>query len=442
LSYTELMDLFEQNSNTSEFAPLADRLRPTTFDSFFGQDHIFKKNKMLIQRFLSGSYQSLVLWGPPGCGKTSFAKALIAQTSAEAIEENAIDLGTKRIREVGDQSRRRLVEHQQRTILFVDEIHRLNRGQQDVLLPYVEKGSFFLIGATTENPSYQLNSALMSRCRLLVFEALSQSELEGLMTKAFLSQGQDLQASLGSQAQKFLVQSGHGDARKLINLIDEVLQIIEALEDRSILPMSLEVLEDLFASSGLRFDKKGDEHYDTISAFIKSIRGSDPDAGIYYLARMLEGGEDPVFIARRLVILASEDIGNGDPNGLGVAVNGLKAVELIGMPEAEICLAQVVTYLACAPKSNRSYRAIKEARTKVKETGPLPIPKSLRSAKNKVMREQGYGQGYAYAHDGPTGWVPLDFLPEALKETRFYEPSERGFEKRMSDYLKWMKQEK
>ncbi|MCJ8278067.1 MAG: replication-associated recombination protein A [Bdellovibrionales bacterium] len=434
------MDLFSQSQDQSQ-KPLAERLRPQTFQDLVGQSKIFSKNQSLLQRINEGNLQSLILWGPPGCGKTSFANAIIQEVKAEVYQENAIDLGAKRIRELGELAKRNLFEQQKKTVVFVDEIHRLNRGQQDVLLPFVEKGYFYLIGATTENPSYQLNAALMSRCRLIVLESLNQDDLMSLTLKAFSQEKLELEKVLSVDAKEELIHSSHGDARKLLNSLEEIFYCYKSPGEYNF-PLSADDLEELFRSSGLRFDKKGDEHYDTISVFIKSIRGSDPDAAIYYLARMLEGGEDPLFIARRLVVLASEDVGNGDPNALSVAVNGMHAVELVGLPEARINLAQVVTYLASAPKSNRSYMALNKAMAEVKKSGPLAVPKTFRSSKTKLMKQLGYGEGYKYSHDGETGWLPQDYFPEELKNRNFYEPSERGFEKRIREYLAWMKGEK
>ncbi|MCB0378902.1 MAG: replication-associated recombination protein A [Bdellovibrionales bacterium] len=431
------MDLFSHNQNPKEM-PLAERLRPQSFAELVGQESLFRKNPNLFSRLQKGNLQSLILWGPPGCGKTSFAKAVINEVQAQVFEENAVDLGVKRIRELGEAAKSRLFEQNQKTVVFIDEIHRLNRGQQDVLLPYVERGHFYLIGATTENPSYQLNSALMSRCRLLEFEPLSHLDLKKILAHALEKQQLRVEDLLGPEAIQSLIEASHGDGRKILNLAEEVIYCFQN-QLSGPFPLTEESLKTLFQSSGLRFDKKGDEHYDTISAFIKSLRGSDPDAAIYYLVRMLEGGEDPLFIARRLVILASEDVGNADPQALGVAVNGLHAIELVGLPEAQITLAQMVTYLACAPKSNRSYMALRSAQEVVQKSGPLPVPKSLRSAQTRLMKSLGYGEGYQYSHDGDKGYIQQDFLPEPLKNQRFYEPSGRGFEKRMAEYQKWVR---
>lgn len=431
------MDLFSQNLKISN-QPLAEQMRPQSFDQLVGQESIFSKNAQLLKRLKTGRLQSLILWGPPGCGKTSFAKALIHEVQAKVFEENAIDLGAKKIREIGEAAKKDLIEFSHKTVLFIDEIHRLNRGQQDVLLPFVEKGFFYLIGATTENPSYQLNAALVSRCRLLVFEGLSEKNIEVLAHKALKQAKVDPNKVLENETLNLLIQLAHGDARKLYNMVEEIIFAYQE-EGGDHFPLNKESLEALFSASGMRFDRKGDEHYDTISAFIKSIRGSDPDASVYYLARMLEGGEDPLFIARRLVILASEDIGNADPQALEVAINVLKAVELVGMPEGRINLSQAVTYLASAPKSNESYKAINKALAVVKKTGPLSIPKAFRSSQSQLMKNLGHGEGYKYTQEGETGWLPQDYFPAELEVREFYTPSNRGFEKRIRDYLAWMR---
>ncbi len=433
------MDLFNQ-METQVPRPLADRLRPQTLQDMVGQKQVFANHAGFFEQIGKGQMQSLILWGPPGCGKTSFAMALLNETPGDFYHENAIDLGTKRIREIGEKARHQLLQSQRKTLVFVDEIHRLNRGQQDVLLPFVEKGYFYLIGATTENPSYELNAALMSRCRLLVFESLTSNDLKSLVYKALSQLSLKTSDLFQGESMDLFVEQSHGDGRRLLNTLEEV--VFRFQQNPQDFPITEHGLNQIFQGSGLRFDKKGDEHYDTISAFIKSIRGSDPDAGVYYLARLLEGGEDPLFIARRMVILASEDIGNADPNALTMALNVFKAVEVIGLPEARINLSQAVTYLCCAPKSNRSYEAINKAQAEVKKSGPLPIPKSLRSASTSLMKQIGYGENYQYSHQGATGWLPQDYFPENLKKRSFYTPSSRGFEKRMGDYLAWMRGEK
>lgn len=430
------MDLFEQRTpHRNDLLPLAERLRPQGMDGFFSSPTTLKQCQKIVSNFKNSRWCSLILWGPPGSGKTTFAKTLCQETDTEALQVHAIDLGAKKIREMGEQGRDRLFQYQKRTLVFVDEIHRLNRGQQDNILPFIEKGVFYLVGATTENPSYQLNSALLSRCRLLVFEPHSIRTLNHMLDQALKAEKIEANDLLSKEARDYLLDYAQGDGRRLLNALEQTLFAWQKGDK----PLNLEALKSNVNTIGLRYDKKGDEHYDTISAFIKSLRGSDPDGGLYYLARMLEGGEDPTFIARRLIILASEDIGNGDPGALTLAVSCLKAVETIGMPEGRIPLAQTVVYLACAPKSNSSYQGINSAIAEVKKSGPLGIPKSLRSSKTKAMKDIGYGKGYKYSHDGPRGYQAQTFLPEGLRQTQFYHPTGRGFEKKMEAYLSWLR---
>lgn len=439
------MDLFSHaHVGDTEGQPLAERLRPRHLEEMLGQPKILGKTSPWRRLIDSGELPSLLLWGPPGTGKTTFALLLAQKVDAEFIMVNAVETGAKALRELGDAGRRRRLEHRRRTLVFVDEIHRLNKGQQDVLLPSVEKGDIVLVGATTENPSYEINSALLSRCRILVFDRLGKDEILTLISRACATFNLSVDSILDSVALDQLVEFADGDGRRSLNFIETILNLHKAAsesEEKTDIswPLTPEALRRVLEAPGVRYDKTADEHYDIISAFIKSIRGSDPDAAVYYLARMIKGGEDPVFIARRLVILASEDIGNADPRALTVAVSGLQAVELVGWPEAKISLAQVTTYLASAPKSNRSYMALNEAMALVEKTGTVPIPLALRSAKTAVMKGLGYGKGYKYSHEGEKGYQSQRFLPEELGEVRFYEPSDRGFEKNIRQYLEWMK---
>jgi putative ATPase len=433
----ESRELFENDAKVH--APLAELLRPKRLEDFVGQAQLLKNSTTLIQNLKDQNYlPNLILWGPPGTGKTTFAKLLAEQTNARFISCNAIDTGAKELREIGVTAHRYRIELKEKTILFVDEIHRLNKSQQDVLLPFTESGDFSLVGATTENPSYELNAALLSRSRVLIFEPLEQQDLQTLIERAAQSYQVSLSKTLDSQALEALLQSVAGDARQLLNTFEAIMQIYKTSASGQTFPLQKDDLQKLSLFPRRRYDKKGDGHYDTISAFIKSVRGSDPDAAIYYLARMIDAGEDPVFIARRLVILASEDIGNADPRGLSLAVAGLQAVELVGMPEARICLAQVTSYLASAPKSNRAYVAINEALEYVKSTGALEVPLALRSAQNSWVKKIGYGEGYKYSHDYSRGYAKQQFLPDEAKGKKFYEPSNQGFEKQIQQYLNWL----
>jgi putative ATPase len=412
--------------------PLAELLRPQDLENFLGLDPIFERNKPLLKQIKSGQYPSMILWGPPGSGKTTLAHILIRHHKGHVHRLNAVETGAKTIRELGEVARQRRLAWSEHTLVFIDEIHRLNRAQQDVLLPFVEAGDFTLIGATTENPSHALVSALLSRTQLVVFKAHSEASLKTFISKA-LEQAQ-LKASevFSEEALDFLSHLTNGDARRLLNLMESLIFHIKS--EAPTLPFTPERLKTLFENAPLYYDKKGSAHYDTISAFIKSIRGSSPDAGVYYLARMLEGGEDPMFIARRLVILASEDIGNADPKALEVAVAAAQAVQMIGLPECAINLSQAVTYLASAPKSNRSYMALKSAQQKVKSTQHLPIPHHLRSS-DPVKADQ----EYKYSHDFDRGYVPQDYLPTEIKDEVFYDPTEIGFEKKIRQYLQWLR---
>lgn len=428
------MDLFSYSSNfetSSLRQPLAEILRPKNLDEILGQNKTFGPHSKLGQLIRGGQIPSLILWGPPGTGKTSFAKALAQHFTANFVSINAVESGVKVLREAGEQGREKRRLYQQKTILFVDEIHRFNKAQQDVLLPYVEAGDLILIGATTENPSYELNRALLSRCRVLVFEPLSTQDLQTLLDKSAHFYKVSVNQVLNTDAVNFLISYASGDARKLLNSAELIFQSYAKHEKQ----FDVTELQELLQFSPLQYDKNSEYHYDLISAFIKSVRGSDPDAAIYYMTRMLEGGEDPIFIARRLIILASEDIGNAEPQALTVAVAGMHAVETIGLPEASISLAQVTIYLACCPKSNRAYLALQKAREVIKNTQNLSVPLSLRSSRAELSKTLGYGRDYKYPHDYDNGWVEQEYLPKEIKDQRFYEPSSLGREKFFREHL-------
>ena len=438
------MDLFEARSSVSVTGtPLAEKLRPRKFEDFVGQEQLLGKTSSLSRFLERGWIPSLILWGPPGCGKTTLAHLICQKIDAEFITQNAVEAGAKLLRQLGNEAKTRRSHYAKQTILFIDEIHRLNKSQQDVLLPFVEQGDIVLIGATTENPSYELNNALLSRCHLVKFSALSEKALLKLLRKAIQSYDFNFDEVLSADVPSEICRMADGDGRRLINMADEILRIFEGDVEQALnWPLKREDLAQLITQSPLKYDKSGDDHYDTISAFIKCIRGSDPDAALYYLARMLKAGEDAKFIARRLVILASEDVGNADPRALTIATSGFQAVECVGLPEAAINLAQVVTYLASAPKSNRSYMGLRKAQAEVEQSGSQPIPLALRNPNSKWLKQQGYGQDYKYSHDGPKGFVKQSFLPKGLKETKFYEPIDRGFEKNIRQFLSWLKEER
>jgi len=349
---------------------------------------------------------------------------------------NAVEAGVKAIKEAAQEGRHRRLMNQERTVVFIDEIHRLNKGQQDVLLPHLESGDITLIGATTENPSYELNRALLSRSQTLVLKPLDGPALETLFERALSELGIHESDFVVSQVRDFLVRFADGDGRRLLNSLETLFHVRQQQPS----PLEKGQVEEILGHKTLAYDKNSEYHYDLISAFIKSVRGSDADAALYYLVRMLEGGEDPVFISRRLIILASEDVGNADPKALPLAVAGLQAVEAIGLPEARITLAHITTYLASCPKSNRSYAALNKAQAFVQRTGNLPVPLALRSSKTDLAKSLKYGEGYEYPHDFPTGWVNQSYLPDEARGQTFYEPSTLGFEKTLQDFRAWQKQ--
>ena len=423
-------DLFA-NQVDPTMLPLAERIRPQNFDEVLGQTH-FLSNKSAFYRILkSEQLLNLIFWGPPGTGKTSLAISLAKNLKAHFIQMNAVDAGVKDLKAACESGRTRKLQYQQKTLLFVDEIHRFNKSQQDVLLPYVEKGDVYLIGATTEYPSYELNKALLSRCQIVEFRKLTPEALDKILEKAAAELAVTTKDLFLDETKQLLINSADGDARRLLNITETVIKFYNVKTDEDPFPLSVEDLEKLMGRKIIPYDKKSDQHYDCISAFIKSMRGSDPDAALYYCARMLEGGEDPSFIVRRMIIFASEDIGNADPRALTIATSCLQAVEAIGMPEARINIGQAVTYLASCPKSNAAYLAINAAIEYVQKTGTPELPIHLRSATK--------GEGYKYPHNHPKHWVKQDYWPPLAKPVTFYEPTNSGFEKNITEYLKWLK---
>lgn len=423
------MNLFESSLNP-ELQPLAERLRPKKVEELIGQDHVIGENKPLGKLLRLGRLINLIITGPPGTGKTTFAKALAQTASAHYLSLNAVDAGVKDLKQAGEFGRNKLYEHSEKTVLFVDEIHRFNKSQQDVLLPFLEKGELYLVGATTEHPSYELNKALISRCQIIQFKRLEKENFFELLKRVEKYEAIDGSKIVDLEALELLIQHSDGDGRRFLNLFETLLELYKV--NSKDFPYSVEQINELYSHKAFSYDKNSDQHYDSISAFIKSIRGSDPDAALYYMARMLAGGEDPVFIARRLIVLASEDVGNAEPRALPLAIAGLHAVEAIGLPECAINLAQVVTFLASAVKSNRSYQAWNKAKEFVGITGAVDVPDLLKSS-NK-------GSGlYQYPHDFEKAFTPQNYWPNAIKPQKFYEPSGRGHEKIITEYYKWIK---
>ena len=413
-------------SNTVN-TPLAERMRPTTLENFIGQEHLVGPGKVLHQMVQQRRAHSMILWGPPGVGKTTLAHILARSLDLPFFTLSAIDSGVREVRAVIEQARK--AGH---ALLFIDEIHRFNKAQQDSLLGAVEKGIVTLIGATTENPSFEVISALLSRCQVYVLQPLSEEDLKALVTQA-LDKDEWLRAREVSVGEwEALLQLSGGDARKLLNLLE--LTVASMPGDTRVI--SNELVVEVVQKKTALYDKGGEQHYDIISAFIKSIRGSDPNAAVYWLARMIEGGEDPRFIARRLIILASEDIGNANPNALLLATTTFQAVEMIGWPESRIILSQCATYLASAPKSNASYMAINQAEALVRQTGDLPVPLHLRNAPTGLMKKLDYGKGYQYAHDFPGHFVTQEYLPEAIAGRVLYEPADNPAERRLREHLR------
>ncbi|EKB49304.1 replication-associated recombination protein A [Cecembia lonarensis] len=406
--------------------PLAERMRPSRLEELIGQEHLTAPTAFLYKAIKSGNVPSLIFWGPPGVGKTTIANIIANEIKVPFYTLSAISSGVKDIREVIEKAK-----FQRGAVLFIDEIHRFNKSQQDALLGAVEKGVIRLIGATTENPSFEVNAALLSRCQVYTLNSLGKHELESILQQAMEKDVELKKKRIVLEETEALLRMSGGDGRKLLNLFEIVINGIN--EDPCVI--SNEKVIQIAQQKIALYDKSGEQHYDIISAFIKSIRGSDPNAAVYWLARMIEGGEDVKFIARRLVILASEDIGNANPNALLLATNCFEAVKMIGYPESRIILSQCVTYLASSPKSNASYMAINRAQALVKETGDLPVPLHLRNAPTKLMKDLNYGKEYKYAHDYDQNFVMQEFFPDAIKNTKLYEPGNNARENELKRFL-------
>jgi len=417
-------------------------MRPVSLEEFVGQEHLLGPGKLLSGMVASGKLRSLIFWGPPGSGKTTLAQIIAKSANAICVNFSAVSSGVKDLKKIIHEAEQ-LQRAGQSTVLFIDEIHHFNKAQQDNFLPHVERGTLIMIGATTENPSFEVISPLLSRCQVLVLKMLSPADLGKIVDRALHDSERGLgklKLKISTEGREFLIQQSQGDCRTALNALENAATLTEAHDGGEI---GLTQLQEALQSRALQYDKSGEEHYNIISAFIKSMRGSDPDAALYWMMRMIEAGEDPLFIARRMVIFAAEDIGNADPQALQVALAAKDAVHFVGLPEGRIPLAQATTYLATAPKSNASYKAMLTAAQDVKERGALPVPLHLRNAPTALMQELGYGKDYKYAHDYQEHIVDQEHLPEELLGKRYYAPSDSGYEKQIQDRLKlWEDQKK
>ena len=437
------MDLFDyMRANTMEKeSPLASRMRPTTLEEVVGQKHIIGKDKLLYRAIKADKLGSVIFYGPPGTGKTTLAKVIANTTSARFEQINATVAGKKDMEEIVKNAKDAIGMYGQKTILFVDEIHRFNKSQQDYLLPFVEDGTITLIGATTENPYFEVNNALLSRSRIFELKPLEKQDIRELVMRAVYDTEKGMGtygADITDEAADFLADVANGDARAALNAVELGILTTDKSDDGKI-HITIDVAAECIQKRVVRYDHDGDNHYDTISAFIKSMRGSDPDAAVYYLARMLYAGEDVKFIARRIMICASEDVGNADPNALVVAVSAAQAVERIGMPESQIILSQAAAYVATAPKSNAAYMGIAKAMKTVADTRTMPVPAHLQDKHYKGAEKLGHGLGYKYAHDYPNHYVTQQYLPDGMEGMRFYEPSENGYEKKIREHMEFIK---
>jgi len=425
-----MTNLFQQSGDNVWSEPLAHALRPASLDEFFGQEEIVGEQKLLRQLIAEDNISSMIFYGPPGTGKTTLAKIIAGATQAEFEQVSAVTSGVPELRKVVERAKSKK-EMGAKTVLFVDEIHRFNKSQQDALLPHVEDGTITLIGATTENPSFEVNSALLSRSQVFVFKSLDDEALGGILDRAVKKVAEKLgkKMSLDEQGRDFLIQYANGDARSLLNTFEVVAKLVKKEK------VTYEDIQKVLQRKNLRYDKKGEEHYNIISALHKSMRDSDPDGALYWMMRMLEGGEDPLYIARRLIRFASEDIGMADPNALSVCVAAQQACHFNGMPECDVNLGQAVVYCSMAPKSNALYKGVKAAQSDIKKMGNLEVPLHIRNAPTKLMKDWGYGKGYQYAHNHEGAQVDQQHLPDELEGRCYYEPTDRGIEARIKERL-------
>ncbi len=440
-----MTDLFSIEESKEAYTPLAERMRPTTLDEVRGQEHITGKGSPLRLSIDSGTVPSIILWGPPGCGKTTIANIVAKAVDAQFFWISAVLSGVKEVREIIDEATKLRRSTGRKTILFVDEIHRFNKAQQDAFLPHIENGTIILIGATTENPSFEVISPLLSRTKVYLLKAVESDAIKKILEEALSNKERGLgkfNISAEADVLELIAQTSDGDARRALNTLEIAANLSGAMNGRKkrATVITKKTIESSIQKKALLYDKLGEEHYNIISAFIKSMRGSNPDAAIYWMARMLEAGEEPLFIARRMVIFAGEDVGNADPQAIQVAISCMQAFDLVGMPEGWIPLAQCATYLATAPKSKAAYNSYKRAVLDVEEHGVLPVPLHLRNAPTKLMKDTGYGKGYADPHRFETNFVKQQYLPDKLGEKIYYEPTENGYERHISERLKkWRK---
>ena len=438
------MDLFDQQGREAEgiVRPLADRMRPETLKEFVGQAHLLAKGSLLRRAIEDDNLFSVIFWGPPGSGKTTLARIIASETKSHFETFSAVLSGVKEIRAVVDEAKAQLRYHQKRTILFVDEIHRFNKAQQDAFLPHVESGLITLIGATTENPSFEVIAPLLSRVRVMVLKPYSDEDLSSVLERALKDKSKGIGAlslEIEEDALKHIAWVADGDARAALNNLEAASSLVHK-KNGTATKITKGVVERALEKKALQYDKGGEEHYNLISAFHKSLRGSDPDAAMYWLGRMLEAGEDPLYLARRMVRFASEDVGNADPQALSVALSAMQAFQFIGLPEGELALAQAAVYLATAPKSNALYAGFGKVKQAIHKTGTLPVPLHIRNAPTGLMKNLGYGKDYKYAHNHADAYIPQEYLPEKLRGQTYYTPTDRGYEKVIKERLeKWLK---